>query len=343
MPPTPSPVPPTPVPPTASQTLLIGQLLQLFPASWLPPGIQQNPSTGILAALFAVMANNLGWSGDIVISDVPGTPSTLQAELRLQTMSGDPMDIYAADFYGTGLPRYPGEADPHYMNRIQAGLFIPRLTRPAFFSMLQQLTMVAPRLIEGFRPSDVGGLSATTGVPALVDGVMVYDLAANMPPSYLGTDTGGAPFRIMNPGGRYGTNPGYGYQALIDTTWPAGFGAQGNAAPGLMTVTGSVPPTEYGGVFTPGSPSLYTNLSGAGLCKCSNSAIGTVGGFSVFTSTAAGDPTGAVFNPNGLMPNDLANGQTQVLRAIDRLRAEGVTIWARCVSAAALAAQEWTS
>jgi hypothetical protein len=415
--PTPPPAPsPALTPATASQQILFGQIIQLFPHSWLPVGIQNTPPTGLLAALFLCMANNLGWPGDIVISSISSVPSNLKAQLRLQTMSGNTMDIYAADFYGTGLPRYPGETDPHYMNRIQAGLFIPRLTRPAFFSMLQQLTSINPRLIEGWRPSNTGGLTKTTGAPVLVGGTYVYNLAANMPPSYIGVDVAAAPLRLMNPGGNVvfspvtgttvalsiaqgpqtvtpaamtniriasvlwvnqgksdqeivrvtaitGTtftalfvnahaagavvtslvNPGYGYQPFIDTTWPQGFGAQGNEADGLMTVTGSNPPSQYGGTFTTGSPSVYTNLSGGGLMKCSNSAIAVVSGRSVFTSIEAGDPNGAIFNPNGLMPADLANGQAQVLRAIDRLRAEGVTIWARCLPAAELATQGWTS
>jgi hypothetical protein len=177
----------------------------------------------------------------------------------------------------------------------------------------------------------------------VVGGKSVYSLAANMPPAYLDTDTGGAPFRLMNPGGIKGVNPGYGWQAFVDTTWPAGFGAQGNAVDGSMTVTGSNPPDQYGGSVTTGSPSVYTNLSGGCLTSASNSAISVVDGVSVFTATTAGDPNFAIFNPSGLVPDDLANGQAQVLRAMDRLRAEGVTIWARCVSAAALAAQGWTS
>lgn len=343
VPPTPPVVPPTQGPPTISQTQIFSQELQLYPRSWQPPGFQAPQPTGLLAALFSTMANNLGFVGDMVLPQPPATLSALKADLRLETMSGSTMDIYAADFYGTGLPRYQGETDAHYENRIQGGLFIPRLTRPAFFSMLLQLTGVAPELIEGWRPSDVGGLSKTTGSPFLSGGKYLYHLATNMPASYVGENTGGAPLRLMNPGGRYGTNPGYAFQALIVTTWPLGFGAQGNEVVGMLTVTGSNPPTESGGTFTVGSPSVYTNLSGAALCKLSNGAIAVVGGKSVFASVVSGDPRSAIFNPAGLTQDQLSNGQSQVLRAIDRLRAEGVTIWAKCIPAETLAAQGWTS
>ena len=268
----------TPIPVSLSgiSAALYAQILQLFPASWLPPAIQASPPTGVLAALFAAMATNLGYAGGMVVSSISSVPSTLKAQLRLQTMSGSPMDIYAADFYGTGLPRYPGETDAHYQNRIRCGIFVSRLTRPAIFAMLWQLTGIKPRMLEPWRPSDTGGLTKTTGTGTFVGGKWVYALAANMPASYIGVDTAAAPLRLMNPGGLYGVNPGYGWQAFVDTTYPAGFGAQGNTADAMMTVTGSSsPPTEYGGIGSIGSPSVYTNLSGGGFMACPNASGAT--------------------------------------------------------------------
>lgn len=291
--------------------------------------------------MFQACAQNLGTVADVVLT-YPGQPvSKLQLELRLNTATGSTVDIAAADFYGTQLPRLGGESDAAYISRIISNLFIRRLTRPSIFAMLQALTGINPRMIDNWRPSDVGGYSATTGVPFLSGGLMVYDLAAGMPASYLGVDIAGAPFRYMNAGGRFKINPGFGWQGFIDTTYPAGFGAQGNPAPGMLCVLGSSPPTQYGGTFTAGSPSVYTNFNPNG-GYIATGAISTVGNRSYYAVTA-GDPTAAMFNPQGLVPNDLARGRASVLTQINRMRAEGITIWARCVSAAALAAQGWTS
>ncbi len=355
---------------------LFGFMLQLYPWMSSAPGFQQSPPSGLLYGMLVGIVNNLGIVGDQVIDTSNPTAtysvtfpdgstqtyvlgSLLHQMLRIRTMGGPVLDIAVADFYGENLPRLTNESDTSYYNRFLSGLIVRRVTRPAIFAMLQSLTGVNPRMIDFWRPSDVGGLSSTTGAIGTLGGESVYLLAANMPPCFLNTDTGGAPGRLSNPGGlsnaivnpggtpnpwpaQGGTLPsaGYAYQGLIDTTWPLGFGAQGNPAEGCMTVTGSYPPTETGGTLVVGSPSVYNNLSGASLV--STGAISVVAGRSYYLVTN-GNPSYAMFNPTGLTPSDMANGQAQVLLQIDKFKADGITIWARCVPAAALFAQGWTS
>lgn len=330
-------------------------------------------------AIVAAISQALGYIGDQVLV-LPGQPeSLLQSELRLKTADAPILDIAIKDFFGDGLPRLPNESNASYLNRAISLLFQPKNTRPAIYNMLTMLTGQGPHLINPDVPGDVGGLTATKdNVGALVGGVMVFahglwstTTGALAPPSYLGVDVGGAPCRFANPNGRgtttslgpsppansavnpTGNNFGFGWQGLIDTTWPENFGAQGNPVAGFMTVLDSLPPDEYGATGTLGTPSIYTNISGGnGFCACSNPQANSEGQ-AIYATVNAGltgsegfpdlGPSIAIFNPRGLTPPDLANGQAAVLSAINRLRPEGITLWARCLPAQYLAAEGFTT
>lgn len=370
-PPTPTPpnTPPQPSPTPRTTPLSAKQLLTyynaLFPFRWVATG--QSPVYSAIAYATALV---LGFYGDQVldfgVETIPTASGTLtipssqlQTQLRLRNMGAPLLDVAIQDFFGTSLPRLANESDPSYLNRALSLLFQPKNTQPAIQLMLRQLTGQPAHLINPALPADVGGFSGASN-PSLtpVGGVMVYRTLLG-PPSYLGTDVGAAPLRFANPNGRgtkgllygqapTGTNFGYAWQGFIDTTWPTGFGAQGNPVNGFMTVLHSNPPNEYGATGTLGAPSVYTNISAGGFAACSAgmtvpSFTGNPGQTQSVYSMVVGDPTTALFNSRGLMPSDLASGQATVLSAINKLRAAGTTIWARCLPAQFLYEEGFTS
>ena len=397
----PAPTPPQPAPPSsqpaagatpASAAQLTGYFNVLFPFRWVQPG-----SSPVYNAIVSSIVALLGFIGDQVLqlgqtiqvpvltlpagSTVTAPVSALQLQLRLRTADAPILDIAIHDFFGDTLPRLPNESNAAYLNRALSILFQPKNTRNAIFNMLTSLTGQPPHIVNPNVPGDVGGLTATKdNVGALVGGKMVFahglwstTTGTVGPPSYLGTDVGGAPLRYANPNGRgtklvngiYGQQPtspnyGYGWQGFIDTTYPLNFGAQGDPVSGYATVAGSDPPMYTAATITGtlGSPSVYTNLSGAGngFCACSNPQVVTgPDGYAqnVYATVNAGltgsegmaelGPSVAWFNPRGLMASDLANGQATVLGAINKLRAEGTAIWARCLPAQFLAAEGFTT
>jgi hypothetical protein len=306
-------------------------------------------------AIVAAIMQCFGYLGDQILIVNGQSESLLQSELRLRTMDAPLLDIAIHDFFGDSLPRLPNEADASYLARALTLLFQPKLTRPAIQNMLTALTGQTAHIINPDVPGDVGGLTAVDPTKtAVVGGHCVYTKLLG-PPSYLGVDVGGAPFRYANPNGRgtklnsegfalpiSGTNFGFGWQGFIDTTWPENFGAQGNPVTGYATVLNSDPPVYTHATITGavGPPDTYTNISGGGIAACSNPQV--VNGKSVY-ATVVGDPTCALFNPRGLTAADQANGQASVLAAIDKLRAAGITIYARCLPAQYLADEGFTS
>ena len=308
------------------------------------------------AIVYAIM-QVLGYVGDQVLIVNGATESLLQSELRLKTMDAPLLDVAIHDFFADNLPRLPNESNSAYLTRALALLFQARNTQSAIQLMLQQLTGQPAHLINPDSPADVGGFSAASNPSSSpIGGMMVYQTLVG-PPAYLGYDQGDAPLRFANPNGvgtvvvgGYANNPdvpqtGYAWQAFIDTTWPVEFGAQGNPVNGFLTILASNPPTEYGATGILGAPSVYTNISAGGFAACSNpqTVIDPAGNSQSIYGTVTGDPTTALFNSRGLTPADLAAGQATVLAAINSLRMEGVTLWARCLPAAFLQTLGFTS
>ena len=322
-------------------------------------------------------------SGGVPVTLNFPTGSKLQSQMRLKSMTGNALDLAAQDFYGLKLPRLPSESDSSYRARIIAGLYNDGITRPNIYAFLTNYTGIAPHLIDPDNPHDVGGYSAATNIAGItsiggkkcfpsmdleVDAVGPstgpndggLHIIITCPPCFYGTDVGRAQFRYANPNGftsppgvyHYppngalfynGWQGGFAYQVLIVTTYPQGFGAQGNAAIGYMTITGSLGGIPFtGATINTGPPQTYTNVSGGGYVKVSNT-VSVVGGKSVFSTVTGGDPNSAFFNPRGLMPADLAAGRALVLQAVDRLRATGMTYWVETESALALAAAGYSS
>jgi hypothetical protein len=72
----------------------------------------------------------------------------LRAQMRLETMSGDTLDLFAQDYFGNKLLRHFGESDNPYRARISASLLRPGATRPAMVQVLTELTGRAPVIWE---------------------------------------------------------------------------------------------------------------------------------------------------------------------------------------------------
>jgi hypothetical protein len=73
----------------------------------------------------------------------------INTQMRLQTMTGDMLDLFAKDYFGNFLSRGAGESDNSFRTRIQAVLLTEKATRPAMENVLEYLTGYKPLIIEG--------------------------------------------------------------------------------------------------------------------------------------------------------------------------------------------------
>lgn len=133
------------------QNDIVSRLKSYLPRGWFGDLTQAPIVTGILNGIAAVFAISY-----ILIE-------FFKAQTRLQTSSGGWVDLWAADFLGTSLPRKLGESDAAYILRIQIAIFQPRATRPAMVSILTQLTGRAPVVFEPARPADTACYGVGTG------------------------------------------------------------------------------------------------------------------------------------------------------------------------------------
>jgi hypothetical protein len=353
---------------------LLGWYLLMFPASWVAEAIngQTKLLTGGTAteALFTAMVNTMTVPGDWTFPTTSSV-SNLQLQLRLKTMTGNALDHALVDFFGLTLPRNLGETDAAYLARAQLSLFnTPRITAPNVRAFLLAYTGQQPHFIDPYNAEDVGGWSGAIGSIITMGGKSVFaslvtspQTGQTAPPCYYGTDVEGAPFRYATPNGNQALNflrkpsgalvkgqrPGFGFQVFIDTTYPVGWGAQGNAAGGFMVTT---PVSNPPAVNTPtigvvGGHKVFTNVAGStGYVQASS--ISVVNGKKVFTTVTGGPATNtetvvAYFYPLGLTPQGLVNGRNQLLTALNKLRAGGYTFWVQTVGAVAFEQKGWTA
>ena len=78
-----------------------------------------------------------------------------RAQMRLGTMSGGWLDLFALDYFGTEFPRR-GKSDDRYRTAIKAELLRERVTRAGIAKALFDLTGRAPRIVEPWNPNDTG-------------------------------------------------------------------------------------------------------------------------------------------------------------------------------------------
>jgi len=116
------------------------------------------------------------WFGDATQTNFPVLYGTLQGsvsvfstlyaqytnligQMRLQTATGNNLDLIAQDYLGNSLPRNQGESDYTYGKRIQAIILEPASTRFAMDNALYIVTGYHPVIFEQF----AGDLPAPSG------------------------------------------------------------------------------------------------------------------------------------------------------------------------------------
>lgn len=151
---------------TGSQSDVTNRLQQYLPRGWFGDFSQTPNLNGVLAAIASTF------------SAIYAFVLLMWAQTRLQTSSAGWVDMWAADFFGTNLPRNVGETDAAFVARIQAALFQPRGTRPAMVSVLTNLTGQAPIIFEPMNPIDTGCLGKNTGVNSFCGVARMGSLAA---------------------------------------------------------------------------------------------------------------------------------------------------------------------
>lgn len=120
------------------------RLKKLLPYSWFP-----NPT---------VVLNGVLQGYAVVSASIYSMLKYAKAQTRMRTTTDAFVDIAGYDFVGARLPRYSGESDASYRNRIIAEVLRFRNTRLAIVKVLQELTGRTPILFEPWNTADTGGI-----------------------------------------------------------------------------------------------------------------------------------------------------------------------------------------
>ena len=127
----------------------VRRMLVVLPGRWFsdPALTPQTPT--LLQALLSGFG--VAWSAMYTL--------VLQVETlaRLATVFGPFLDMASVDFFGSSLPRRPGEPDGPFRLRVQQEMLRPRATRSALSVVLTELTGQTPTIFEPVRPADTGG------------------------------------------------------------------------------------------------------------------------------------------------------------------------------------------
>lgn len=113
--------------PSLTQAGYASLLFDFYTRNWLG-STTRNPGSNAFA-LFSSLAE--------APSTLDAQASALQGAMRAYTAIGADLDSWAADFFGTALPRYAQEDDPTYLSRILAA-FGPRCTLAAIQQIVVQ-------------------------------------------------------------------------------------------------------------------------------------------------------------------------------------------------------------
>lgn len=150
------------------------------PFVW-PIGTWAGTQSDFLARIKSILPRWWGDDDTPVLDGVLSAPSWALAfiyqligyvrlQTRLATATDGFLDLFAADFFGTALPRNPGEIDSAYRARIKASLFPPKNTRAALVQAIVQLTGIAPTIVEPQNPGDTSAFGSLLwlNVPSVV-------------------------------------------------------------------------------------------------------------------------------------------------------------------------------
>ena len=106
-----------------------------------------------------------------------GLISYVISQTRLASATDDWLDLIAADYFGSGLIRKPGEGDASYRSRIQAALVREAATRSAVSEGLTDLIGRQPSIFEPANCMDTGCYGAS-GLSSPIPGTgMAYGQA----------------------------------------------------------------------------------------------------------------------------------------------------------------------
>ena len=128
---------------------LARRLRELLPAQWF------GDDTPNLDAVLQALGESLAFAHRVI--------DYADHQTRVMTATHGWLDLVAADFFGDGLPRRPGQSDRSYRALIVANLMRERATRAGLARMLRDLTGQEPVIFEPTRPDDTGAYSVLGG------------------------------------------------------------------------------------------------------------------------------------------------------------------------------------
>jgi hypothetical protein len=129
---------------------IVNRLQRLMPNGWFPNG-----ASAIRDALITGIANMFAFIYSLL--------AYVRLQTRIATATDGWLDMIAADYFGTGLPRGAAEPNERYRGRIIANVLLERATRRGLIRMLTSLTGRVPIVFEPARPADTGGYSVGAG------------------------------------------------------------------------------------------------------------------------------------------------------------------------------------
>jgi len=141
-------------PTSTTQSQFAQKLRALLPTGWFPA----SPEAG--EADPAPILNGILRGIGSVFSSSWGLFQSVFDQQRLATATGGMLDVYAEDFFGSGLPRNQGEQDDDYRARIKSSLFPTLGTRPSIERALKSCWGSNWRIVEPRNSSDTKGYGA---------------------------------------------------------------------------------------------------------------------------------------------------------------------------------------
>lgn len=142
---------------------IVGRLRSVLPTRWFS---DRSPN---LDAILACLATPWSWLYGFICYVIQ--------QSRLNTATGQWLDLIAYDFMGSVLLRRPGEDDLAYRGRIAWALVREAATRAAVIANLRRLTGNNPRLFEPANCSDTGGYGCSMADGTIQCLGMVYGMA----------------------------------------------------------------------------------------------------------------------------------------------------------------------
>lgn len=186
--------------PNVTQAGFANRLRALLPDGWFPsaPASGEAEQAPVLNAILQGCASV--YRGFWLLLEY------IYPQQRLSTATGAMLDIYAQDFFGDELPRYAGESDDSYRERIKNGIVPLRFTRPAVEAAITGVRTSGWALVEPRNANDTKGI-ASKASPSVGGGY-----------AYGSRITGANIATPGNPCLRYGTNlaPFQGFVLLDD-------------------------------------------------------------------------------------------------------------------------------